>query len=229
MSQTAARVPEPADAERRRVHSRVALRLLEALRTQDLPAEVLDDENLTITLPRRLGLSDVVDQQIRRYRDDARRRRRITDAEIRDLIRLVVRRPDSEEVFLQVGADLHEGGDSPGWRRILPRKVAHALARRRLRQRLRILFGRPLVRHVGAPFALEATDDLLLQSDPGGDACQMVTGLARKELARVGITSQDFSHVACKALGHGNCLWALSEIVGSVPGPGDLDPTGDAS
>lgn len=210
VSSPAARMPGSADGRRRRVHSRVALHLLEALRSQDLPSEVLDDENLTITLPRRLGLSDVVDQQIRRYKDDARRRRRLTDAEIQDLIRLVIRRPDSRDVFLQVGADLHGRPAEPGWRRLLPRRLAHALARRRVRQRLRALFGRPLVHPAGSPFVLDAADDLLIRSDPGGDACEVVTGLARAELSRLGVGSDGLVHVTCRSRGDDRCRWALA-------------------
>jgi hypothetical protein len=39
----------------------VALTLLEVIRAQDLPTEVLEQEDTSVTLPRRLGLSDVVE------------------------------------------------------------------------------------------------------------------------------------------------------------------------
>ena len=48
----------------RRVQAVVALRLLEVMRDMDLPTELLGDENLTLTIPRRFGLSDVVERQI---------------------------------------------------------------------------------------------------------------------------------------------------------------------
>lgn len=198
-------------SQKRRVHSRVALHLLEALRDQDIPAEILDDENVSITLPRRLGLSHVVDAQIRRYREDARRRRRIPDQEVQDLIGLVIRRPDSKEVFLRVGAQLHGGPADPGWRKALPRRLAQALARRGIRQRLAGLFGRGVVGSMGAPLDFEATDDLLVESDPGGDACAIVTGLARVELSRLGEAPERFVHDRCRGRGDAVCTWTLEE------------------
>jgi hypothetical protein len=187
----------------------VALALLQGLKDQDLPQEVLDDENLTLTLPRRLGLSNVVETQIRRFREDARKGRRITDQEITDLISLVGRRPDAAEVFLRVGADLHGRGDRTGWRRLLPGRLAHALARRRTRQRLRGLFGRRMISSEGSPFRLEALDDLLTVSDPKGDACAIVTGLAGTELSRVGAEAARLVHLHCRARGDDACVWDL--------------------
>src|SRR3990172_5430231 len=46
----------PQDASRRRVRPVVALRLLEVMRDQDVPPEGLEEEDPTVTLPRRLGL-----------------------------------------------------------------------------------------------------------------------------------------------------------------------------
>jgi hypothetical protein len=206
VSVTSHRPPTPSDAQRK-VHSLVALGLLSALRDQDLPGEVLDDENLTLTLPRRLGLSDAVDAQIRRYREDVRRRRRITDRELKDLVRLVIRRPDSYEVFLRVGADLHGGRRGAGVRRLLPTGLSLALARRRIRQRVRTLFGRILVKATGNPVTLEAVDDLLIRFDPGGDACAMITGLVRVELELSGVDPESFVHLECRANGGGRCRW----------------------
>jgi hypothetical protein len=201
----------PPASRKNRVHSLVALQLLEALRDQDVPAEILDDENVSITLPRRLGLSHVVDAQIRRYREDARRRRRIPDREVQDLIGLVIRRPDSEEVFLRVGAQLHGGPSNPGWRKALPRTIAQALARRGIRQRLAGLFGRTVVRSVGAPLDFEGADGLFIESDPGGDACAIVTGLARVELSRLGEEPDRFVHDRCRGRGDDSCTWTLLE------------------
>src|SRR5690606_9092655 len=48
------------------------LALLEAVRTRDKPREVLEDEDLAASLPRRLGLTSVVESQIRRYEEAVR-------------------------------------------------------------------------------------------------------------------------------------------------------------
>ena len=62
-----------------RVSSVVGLSLLEVIRALDLPTEVLAAEDPTQTMPRRLGLSEVVDQQIRLFKEQVRRREKITD------------------------------------------------------------------------------------------------------------------------------------------------------
>ncbi|MGZ7236654.1 hypothetical protein ACXWOK_10690, partial [Streptococcus pyogenes] len=43
--------------------------LLETLRDMDRPEELLEGEDLTASMPRRLGLSDVVYLQIHRFRE----------------------------------------------------------------------------------------------------------------------------------------------------------------
>ena len=50
----------------------MGLRLLEVVREHDLPAELLAQEDPAQTIPRRLGLSDAVERQIRSYEHDAR-------------------------------------------------------------------------------------------------------------------------------------------------------------
>src|SRR5437773_6434490 len=78
--------------------------LLEATRSHDRPTEVLEDENVTLSLPRRLGLSNVVDTQIRRYEDAVRSGRRIPLDEFTSLLKLVLRRPDAEPILREAGA-----------------------------------------------------------------------------------------------------------------------------
>lgn len=193
----------------------MALVVLETLKTADRPGEVLDDENVTVTIPRRLGLSGVVEAQIRRYRQEARLRGRITGQEARDLLRLVTRRPDCEELFLEIGRSLTAASDAPRWRRLLPRRLAFHMARRRLERRLRALFGGPVVRQVDRPFAFEAVDDLLLDADPGGEACGVVTGLARGILRAAGM-DDEVRHVACRGRGDPACRWATGDLAAAA-------------
>ena len=89
----------------RRVKAIVGLRLLEVVRDRDLPTELLEQEDPARTIPRRLGLSDVVDRQIRAYGDDVRKGVYLTDQGITDLFTLVNRRSDSDEVFLNTGRE----------------------------------------------------------------------------------------------------------------------------
>ena len=184
--------------------------LLEVLRRQDRPAEILESEDTTITLPRRLGLSDVVDQQIRRYREEVRRGVRIGDDEVSDLVRLVIRRPDSEEVFFRTGRLLAAGDEltTPGWTKALPTSVAYALARRAAGRRLRRLFGRRLGGFGPGPFTMEGRALVFIQSDPGGDACNLVSGFCQSVLDRY-VGDAQVVHSLCESRRDPLCRWTV--------------------
>lgn len=199
--------PPPAP---RRVHPRVALTLLETIRDQDLPAEVLESEDPAVTLPRRLGLSDAVEQQIRRFREAVRKRRRISDEELTDLIRLVIRRPDAEDVFFLVGQGL-AGGDRSRFQKVLPSGIAYALARRRVRRRLKALFGRSVGGFARGSFVFEGRALPFIQSDPGGDACAIVSGLCQAVVRRYLRDDPLVVHVACQSRENEVCRWTVRE------------------
>lgn len=199
----------PSSGSRRRIRARVALVLLETLRSQDRPGEVLDDENVSITLPRRLGLSEVVDRQIRNYRAEARRRRRLPESEVLDLMRLVLKRPDADEVFFRAGEVLHGDHSRSGLRRLLPRRYAVGRARRRARRLLRHYFGGPVVRTPGKEFVLEADPGLLLDRDAPGEACALITGFANRALAMYVADPPPVLHSECRRTGGEHCLWRL--------------------
>ena len=190
----------------------VGLSLLEVIRALDLPSEVLASEDPTQTMPRRFGLSDVVDQQIRLFREQVRRRERITDRQARDLFHLVIRRPDSEEVFLNAG-ELLVGNAKllRGFQRFYPEKARYSLARRQTRKRIRSLFGRSIGGFSHGAFTLEARGHFLLELDPGGDACALVTGLAQSILERCLRRPIKVRHTACEALKQELCRWVVSE------------------
>src|SRR5688500_14243427 len=82
----------------------LAVELLEATRSHDRPSEVLEDEDFSESLPRRLGLSNVIDTQINRYQGAARAGRRIPVDEFISLLKLVLRRPDAEAILRETGA-----------------------------------------------------------------------------------------------------------------------------
>jgi hypothetical protein len=187
----------------------VALTLLEVLRRQDRPAEVLEAENTTLTMPRRLGLSDVVDQQIRRYREEVRKGHRIGDDEVKDLVRLVIRRPDSEEVFFRAGR-LLAGDQNPraSWSKALPPAVAYALARRATGRKLRRLFGRRVGGFAPGPFTMEGRALVFIQSDPGGDACNFVSGFCQSVLEQY-VGGAQVVHSLCESRNDPLCRWTV--------------------
>jgi hypothetical protein len=205
----AAKADAPRGKTTRRISAVVALTLLEVIRQQDLPTEVLESEDTSHTMPRRLGLSDVIDRQIRRYREEVRKRGRITDDEFRDLVRLVIRRHDSEEVFFHAGSFL-AGDDTPSaWRNTLPRSFGFGLARRRVRRQLVKLFGRRVGGFAAGPFTLEARTHLLIEGDPGGDACQFLTGFSQTVLQRYCGRRVKVVHSLCEARKDPLCRWTV--------------------
>ena len=212
----------------RRVQAVVALRLLEVMRDRDLPGELLEDEDPTRTIPRRFGLSDVVDRQIRTFKEDVRRGGRVTDGEIRDLLRFVIRRPDGAEVFRQAGR-LLAGRERRGrWVRLLPRRLQYRAARSRCRKALRRLFGRPVGGFGAAPYVIEGRALLFIESDPGGVACHLLSGFSEEVLeATLGGTAE-VRHTLCQAKGDDMCRWE-GEIIRARPVVVERPPDDDDS
>lgn len=191
----------------RRVQAVVALRLLEAMRDMDLPLEFLEDEDPTQTIPRRFGLSDVVERQIRSFKDDVRKRVRLTDREIEGLFRFVIRRPDSPAVFHRVGRLLAERQRAPRWMRYMPRAAQFALARSRARKRLNKLFGRPIGGFGRGSFVIEGRSHLFYDFDPGGDACELLSGFSQETLEQTLGGSARVVHTLCQGRGDELCRW----------------------
>jgi len=199
------------------VKALVALRLLEAMREQDVPPELLEEEDTAVTLPRRLGLSDVVDRQIRSFRKDARRGVRLSDAEIQDLFRLVIRRPDGGDIFENVGRSL-AGRYGGAWRRLLPRRMAMALARGRVRRRLKSLFGRRIGGFGRGGFMIEGRSLLFIEADPGGEACALVTGLCEAVIEYATGRRALVTHSLCQSRGDALCRWE-GDLQAGTPQP----------
>ena len=198
-----ARVPE-----QRRVAASVALALLEVIQQQDSPTEVFEDENVAQTMPRRLGLSEVVDRQVRMYRENARRK--LTDAELAELMRLVLRRPDAPEVFFEVGVRLAQGTVGSALR-LWPRSLRLKPLKRRVSRRLDRLFGRPIGAFGTGAFMLEGSGLPFVQVDPGGDACHLVAGFCQRCLRDALGTEVLVVEQSCESRGDELCRWSMVE------------------
>jgi hypothetical protein len=199
----------------RRVQAVVALRLLEVIRDRDLPGEILEDEDPSRTMPRRFGLSDVVERQIRAYRADVRKRVRLNDGEVGDLFRFVIRRPDGDRVFEQVGRVLAATDRPRRWTRILPRRAQFAVARSVVKRRLKKLFGRSIGGFGRGPFVIEGRALFLIQSDPGGDACHLLSGFCREVLEHTLRGSVRVEHTHCQSRDDDLCRWQAEIVEGS--------------
>lgn len=177
------------------------------MRDMDLPVELLEDEDPTQTIPRRFGLSDVVERQIRSYKNDVRKRVRLTDEEIEGLFRFVIRRPDGSAVFQRVGRLLAERHRSPRWVRYLPRAAQYAIARSTARRRLRRLFGRPIGGFGRGPFVVEGRSHVFYDVDPGGEACELLSGFGQEILEQTLGGSARVTHTLCQGRGDELCRW----------------------
>src|SRR6202165_5293321 len=87
------------------VNAIVPLSLLDAVRSVDIPeGEDVDVEYVQEHRNKRLGLSDTVIAQIRRYKDALKRNQPIAIHEAAGISRLIGRRPDAESIFTRAGS-----------------------------------------------------------------------------------------------------------------------------
>ena len=130
----------------------VPLSLLEAVREADRPESDGEAEYAPEFLNKRLGTTDTVYAQIRRYSEAARRGLPIDEGEVVALARLIARRPDAFDVFRSAGAATARtaygrlSAIERGSVNFLPRIVARPIARRQARKLLARYFGAELNR-----------------------------------------------------------------------------------
>ena len=189
------------------------LLLLETLRDMDRPEEVLEGEDLTASMPRRLGLSDVIYTQIHRFREEVRRKRLQTAATVEDLIRLVIKRHDADEIFQEAGRRVARRfwEERSGTARRLVRLLPPALALRSARKATRRLFGQmqgtAWLEVRGKPPTVRMVSPMTYRADPGGAACAFYAGALAELLREYTGKEHDVAHVHCQARGGDACEW----------------------
>lgn len=193
------------------VDALLPLSLLEAVRDVDTPGD-LDSEFVDELRNKRLGLSDTVYLQIKRYADAVRKRQRTAQDESVALAKLIGRRPDAEAVFRAAGRYLAResyGTINPFTRkvlRLLPSVVARPLALRRVRA-IATRYANGSVRRVGGYVLLEVPRSVTLNTAPASIGCSYYEAMLR-ELLRLligGVGSVD--HVRCAGRGESTCEW----------------------
>ena len=154
------------------IHAQVPLSLLEAVRAVDRPDEGHETEYVPELRNKRLGLSDTVLAQIRRYADAVRRGHGIDRDEGAAIARLLSRRPDAEVVFRAAGRHVARASFStlsPITRGMLvsfPGLFTRPVALRRLRRLAeRYLAGR--VKRVGGYVYLAVKDAVVADNEDG--------------------------------------------------------------
>ena len=189
--------------------------LLETMRDMDRPEEVLEAEDLTASLPRRLGLSDVVGVQIHRFQQEVRQKRLQDVAPIEDLIRLVIRRPDAEEIFEEAGRRVarhswaQRSGTMRGAVRFLPGPLARVSAHRAAKRMFARLGGGGKLSVSRWPSELKIKRSLTARADPGGAACAFYGGAFAELMQFYTGRTYRVRHPHCEARGDDHCHWTL--------------------
>ncbi len=196
------------------VDALLPLSLLEAVRSVDAPHDDQDAEYVPELRNKRLGLSETVYAQIRRYTAAVKKSHRAPQEEAVALARLIGRRADAQEVFASAGRILAQQSletTSPVTRRVilvLPSLLARPLALREARRiASRYLNGR--IRRVGSSLLLEIPDSVTVDSAPHESGCAYYESVLR-ELVRLLIGgSGAVEHVRCAARGESVCEWRV--------------------
>ena len=190
----------------------IPLSLLEAVRTVDLPDNDLEAEFVHELRNKRLGLSDTVFAQIKRFSEAVRRKQRTDHAEAVGIARLIGRRPDAEAVFREAGrcfARQVYGTISPVTRKMMrsfPSLLTRPLALRHVRRVAR-RYMRGNGRRMGGSIILEVTESVTQDAAPKLGGCAFYESALREliQLMVGGVGAVD--HVRCASRGEGSCEW----------------------
>jgi hypothetical protein len=191
------------------------LALLQSTRAHDRPVEVLEDEDLTVSLPRRLGLSGVIESQIRQYEAAAKGGKRVSAEEFNNLLKLVLRRPDAEAILRETGTRVAQRQferASPTvlkLLRILPRAATYAAIRNAATRLLRNISGNPGITVSGKPMLARMNNPQTAMMEPAGVACSLYAA-AFEEIASCYLGRKaNVAQVHCATNGGDYCEWRL--------------------
>lgn len=194
------------------VDALLPLSLLEAIRNVDTPVEEFEAELVGELRNKRLGLSDTIYMQIKRFHEAVKREQRASFDEAVGLAKLLGRRPDAEAVFRAAGRRLAGeayktvGGVSRRLMLTLPAILARPIALRNTRRLARRYLNGGISR-VGASIYLEVDEAVTRDAAPRSIGCAYYeAGL--KELLRLMVNSVgSVEHVRCASRGEGTCQW----------------------
>lgn len=195
------------------VNAIVPLSLLEAVRSVDIPeGEDVDVEYVQEHRNKRLGLSDTVIAQIRRYKEATKRHQPIAIDEAIGIARLIGRRSDAEGIFVRAGkivADRIYQNISSTRRQIihlLPGFLARPLAFRQVKKAGERYFGAS-VRRVGASIVFGVKESVTLESAPRALGCLYYESALREMLKLLVNGGGMIDHVRCREKGEDICEW----------------------
>ena len=192
----------------------MALALLASLRDLDTPddPEELAESDLPLNLRRRLGLSSVVGDQIRRYQQ---RKGDVSAREVASLFELIGRRPDAVEVFADAGRriarqDLADRRFAPKIAvGLMPASFRRRRAWGRVRRIARRLSPASVVRVEHKQGALVVEHGLMANAVEGGVGCAVLEGAIRDIFREYRAGDAEVLHTCCEALDGEHCAWEL--------------------
>lgn len=196
----------------RTVHARIPLSLLEAIRRIDTPPDQTDTEYVPELLNKRLGLSDTVYTQIRRYNDAMKRGQRIPFAEAEGLGTLIGRRPDSAELFRSAGSIFADDAYNsiPGLTRNMirhmPRFISRPMALKRLTAIADKYFGASLDTN-GSSLSLRVPESVTVNGSTDSGGCAFYEQALSELLRRLNMPASGLQHIQCIQRGDNGCEW----------------------
>jgi bacteriochlorophyll 4-vinyl reductase len=194
------------------VDALLPLSLLEAVRRLDAPGPELEAEYVGELRTKRLGLSDTVYAQIRRYSDAAKRSQRLPLAEAAAVARLVGRRPDAERIFRDAGihlANVAYERISPVVRWMVgafPALLARPIALRAIR-RVAARYYNGTIERVGSFLLLSVPDSATVGTAPLMTGCTYYEASLGALLSRLLRAGGRVEHVRCATRNEGVCQW----------------------
>lgn len=195
------------------VNALVPLSLLEAVRSIDIPeGDDVEVEYVQEHRNKRLGLSDTVIAQIRRYKDAMKRGQPIAVHEAAGIARLIARRGDASEIFVRAGTFLATrmykmiSASTRQIIHLLPGFVARPLAFRQLRKAGARYFAAE-VRRVGASIVVGVRESVTAGGSPKSSGCIYYESAVREMLRLLVNGGGMVDHVHCLDRGEDICEW----------------------
>lgn len=203
-----------------RISATVALALLESLREVDMPVDrdALHETDLPLNLQRRLGLSSVIGDQIRRY--ERRRGEALPAAEVASLFALIGRREDAARIFVEAGQriardDLEERRVAARiGLRLLPQSLRERRALGRVRRIARAVSPEAEIHLEHKPHALIVEHGLPARAADGGVGCALLDGAIQYVFAEYRASGFRVIHRRCEGRSEDCCEWLLESANG---------------
>jgi len=195
------------------VNAIVPLSLLEAVRSVDIPeGEDIDVEYVQEHRNKRLGLSDTVIAQIRRYKDAMKRNQAIAIHEASGIARLIGRRPDAESIFTRAGTIVANriyqliSATTRQIIHLLPGFLARPLAFRQVKRAGEKYLGAS-VRRVGSSIVLGVKESVTFETAAKSTGCLYYESALRELLKLLVNGGGMIDHVHCREKGEDICEW----------------------